>query len=105
MSLGSETSATRGIDVTYVARLARLDLTHDEAALYQRQLDHLLEHVERLQQLDVSHVAPTAQVVPLTNVLREDAERPSLDRDVLLGAAPAREGAFFRVPRIIEETT
>lgn len=95
--------ATSGIDVRYVARLARLDLTDEEAELYQRQLDHLLEHVARLQQLDVSQVAPTAQVVPLTNVLRDDAVRPSLDHTAALAGAPARGGAYFAVPRIIEE--
>ncbi|MDE2571725.1 MAG: Asp-tRNA(Asn)/Glu-tRNA(Gln) amidotransferase subunit GatC [bacterium] len=89
------------MDVRYVARLARLDLSDEEAGLYQRQLDRLLEHVRRLQELDVSHVAPTAQVVPLTNVLRDDANRPSLEREQALAGAPAREGAFFKVPQII----
>ncbi|TAM61590.1 Asp-tRNA(Asn)/Glu-tRNA(Gln) amidotransferase subunit GatC [bacterium] len=91
------------MDVRYVARLARLDLSEEEAVLYQRQLDRLLEHVESLQRLDVSQVAPTAQVVPLTNVLREDVPVPSLDRAAALAGAPAREGPFIRVPRIIEE--
>ncbi|TAM74142.1 Asp-tRNA(Asn)/Glu-tRNA(Gln) amidotransferase subunit GatC [bacterium] len=96
-------SSGSGIDVRYVARLARLDLTEEEATLYQRQLDRLLEHVESLQRLDVGRVAPTAQVVPLTNVLRDDVTCPSLDRAQAMAGAPAREGAFFRVSRIIEE--
>jgi len=103
LSSDSSPAAGGGIDVTYVARLARLELSPEEAALYQRQLDNVLEHVALLQNLDVSGVAPTAQVVPLTNVLREDEYRPSLDRSQALAGAPSREGAYFAVPQIMEE--
>ncbi len=91
------------IDVRYVAKLARLALTDDEVERFGAQLGDLLEHVNALGKLDVSHVASTAQVVESRNVEREDVVRPSLDREVVLGQAPQRQGGFFRVPRIIAE--
>lgn len=89
------------IDVRYVAKLARLALTDDEVERFGAQLGDLLEHVDALGKLDVSQVAATAQVVESRNVEREDAVRPSLDRETVLEQAPQRQGGFFRVPRII----
>ena len=92
------------IDVRYVAKLARLALTDDEVARFGAQLGDLLEHVDALGKLDVSAVAATAQVVESRNVEREDEVKPCLDREVVLSQAPQRNGAFFRVPRIIAES-
>jgi aspartyl-tRNA(Asn)/glutamyl-tRNA(Gln) amidotransferase subunit C len=92
-----------GINVRYVAKLARIALTDDEVATYGAQLEDLLGHVAALDRLPTADVAPTAQVVPSANVEREDVVRPSLPREVVLEAAPAVEGAYFRVPRIIAE--
>ena len=89
------------IDVRYVAKLARIALSEDEVQLYGAQLGNLLEHVDALSKLDVSQVAATAQVVESRNVERDDTQRGSLDREVVLDQAPARQGGFFRVPRII----
>ncbi len=97
------TLSSEKIDVRYVAKLARLALTDDEVERFGAQLGDLLEHVDALAKLDVSKIAATAQVVESRNVEREDTVRPSLDRDVVLDAAPARQGGFFRVPRIIAE--
>ena len=91
------------IDVRYVAKLARLALTDDEVERFGAQLGDLLEHVNALAALDVSQVAATAQVVESRNVERDDAVRPSLDRETVLQEAPQRQGGFFRVPRIIAE--
>ena len=91
------------IDVRYVAKLARLALTDDEVERFGAQLGDLLEHVDVLAKLDVSHVAATAQVVESRNVERDDTLRPGLDREVVLAQAPQRQGGFFRVPRIIAE--
>ena len=91
------------IDVRYVAKLARIALTDDEVERFGAQLADLLEHVDALAKLDVSEVAATAQVVESRNVEREDICRPGLDREVVLQAAPQRQGGFFRVPRIIAE--
>ena len=91
------------IDVRYVATLARLALTDAEVERFGAQLGDLLEHVNAIAQLDVSAVAATAQVVESRNVERDDVVGPMLDREVVLAQAPARQGAFFRVPRIIAE--
>lgn len=91
------------IDVRYVAKLARIALTDDEVERFQTQLGDLLEHVNALGKLDVSQVAATAQVVESRNVERADELVQCLDRETVLSQAPQRQGAFFRVPRIIAE--
>ena len=91
------------IDIRHVAKLARLELTEEEVTKFGAQLEDLLEHVDVLAKLDVSAVPATAQVVESRNVEREDAVQPSLDRETVLAQAPQRQGAFFRVPRIIAE--
>ncbi len=89
------------IDVRYVAKLARIALTDDEVERFGTQLADLLTHVDALAQLDIASVSATAQVIESRNVLRDDLPRPGLDRDVVLAQAPASQGGFFRVPRII----
>jgi aspartyl-tRNA(Asn)/glutamyl-tRNA(Gln) amidotransferase subunit C len=91
------------IDVAYVAKLARLALGPGEAETFGKQLGALLEHVDVLNSLPVDDVAATAQIIPQSNVLREDIPAPSLDRETVLSAAPRREGSYFRVPRILGE--
>lgn len=91
------------IDIRYVAKLARLALTDEEIDVFGRQLGDLLGHVNALADLDTASVPATAQVVESRNVLRDDEPRPCLDREVVLSQAPQRQGAFFRVPRIIAE--
>lgn len=91
------------IDVRYVAKLARISLTDAEAERFAAELGVLLDHVNALADLDVASVPATAQVVESRNVTRADAVRPSLDRETVLAQAPQRQGAFFRVPRIIAE--
>lgn len=91
------------IDVRYVAKLARIALTDEEVERFGDQLGALLEHVNALNSLDVAEIAATAQVVESRNVTREDAAAPCLDRETLLDAAPQRQGAFIRVPRILTE--
>jgi aspartyl-tRNA(Asn)/glutamyl-tRNA(Gln) amidotransferase subunit C len=91
------------IDIRYVATLARLALTDSEIETFGRQLGELLAHVNRLAQLDTESVPATAQVVESRNVMRKDALQPCLDRERVLAEAPQRQGAFFRVPRIIAE--
>ncbi len=91
------------IDVRYVAQLARIELTDDEVERFGAQLGNLLDHVGRLAELDTASVPATAQVIESRNVLRDDVVRPSLDRETVLAQAPKRQGAFFRVPRIIAE--
>ena len=95
--------ASGDIDVADVAKLARLALTPAEIERFGTQLGALLEHVDRLAGLPVDDVAATAAVIAQSNVMRADVPVPSLDRETVLRAAPQREGAYFRVPRIIAE--
>ena len=88
-------------DVLHVARLARLDLTDDEVNRYTDQLADVLGHAADIEALDTSGVPPTAHPLPLENVLREDEVTPSLDREEVLGQAPAAESGRFRVPPIL----
>ncbi|MBV8374913.1 MAG: Asp-tRNA(Asn)/Glu-tRNA(Gln) amidotransferase subunit GatC [Candidatus Eremiobacteraeota bacterium] len=91
------------IDIRYVAKLARIELTDDEVDRFGAQLADLLDHVNALGDLDTASVAATAQVVESRNVEREDRPAPCLDRETVLAQAPQRQGGFFRVPRIIAE--
>lgn len=88
-------------DVAHVARLARLDVTDEEVARFAEQLGDVLDHAAEVAALDTAGVPPTAHPVPLRNVVRPDAPRPSLDRDEVLAAAPDAEDGRFRVPPIL----
>jgi aspartyl-tRNA(Asn)/glutamyl-tRNA(Gln) amidotransferase subunit C len=90
-------------DVEHVAALARLGLTDAELDRLVPQLNRILEAVAVLNEVDTSAVGPTAQVIPLENVMREDVPRPSMDREVVLANAPLREGSHLRVPVVLEE--
>jgi aspartyl-tRNA(Asn)/glutamyl-tRNA(Gln) amidotransferase subunit C len=89
-------------DVEHVAFLARLGLSEAEKALFQDQLSAILEHMRELNEVDTSGIAPTAQVIPLKNVMRDDEVRPSLPPDAVLANAPDRDGEFFRVPPVLD---
>lgn len=89
-------------DINYIAHLARLELAPDEAAKFGAQLGQILTYIEKLQELDVSGVEPTAHAVPLTNVVRADEVRPSLPQAEALRNAPAQANGLFLVPKIVE---
>ena len=88
--------------VEHVADLARLALTEEEKELFRVQLSSILAYAERLQQLDTRDIPPTATVLPLANVLRDDEVRPSLSREDALANAPQAEEGHFRVPAVLE---
>lgn len=90
------------IDVRYVAHLARIQLTPEEEQKLGAQLGHILGYIEKLKELDVSGVEPTAHAVPLVNVTRADALRPSLPHDDAMRNAPAQANGLFVVPKIVE---
>ena len=90
------------IDVKYVAHLARLALTHEEEKQLGAQLGNILGYIEKLRELDVSKVEPTAHAVPMTNVTRPDEIRPSLPHEEALRNAPKKGGGLFVVPKIVE---
>ena len=90
------------MNIEDVALLARLQLTIPEKALFARQLKSTIDYINKLNELDTTEVEPTAHILPIKNVFREDELRPSLTCDKVLQNAPEREGNFFLVPRIIE---
>jgi aspartyl-tRNA(Asn)/glutamyl-tRNA(Gln) amidotransferase subunit C len=90
------------IDVNYVAHLARLALSPEEAQKYGAQLGQVLGYIEKLKEVDVSGIEPTAHAFPLVNVTRSDEVRPSMDHKEALRNAPAKANGLFIVPKIVE---
>jgi aspartyl-tRNA(Asn)/glutamyl-tRNA(Gln) amidotransferase subunit C len=90
------------IDVKYVAHLARLSLTPDEEQKISAQLGNILGYIEKLKEVDVTGVEPTAHAFPLVNVTRLDEVRPSISNEDALRNAPAKANGLFMVPKIVE---
>jgi len=88
-------------EVRRIAELAKLDLTDDEVALYAGQLSSVLQYFQRLQEVDTSHVEPTASVLPLSNVFREDIAETPLDPDEVIRNAPDTVDHQFRVSAVL----
>jgi aspartyl-tRNA(Asn)/glutamyl-tRNA(Gln) amidotransferase subunit C len=98
---GDSTTLTRE-DVQHVAHLARLTLTDDEVETYRGQLSAILQHAAVLEQLDTESIDPTASVLPLRNVMRDDKPGTSLSQSEALANAPAQQEGFFKVKSILE---
>ena len=90
------------IDVAYVAELARLELSDEDKAVFQPQLENIVKYVEKISSVDVSNVPPTMHGRTIVNALREDVVRPSMDRELALGNAPLRSATEFTLPKIVE---
>jgi len=90
------------IDIKYVAHLARIALTPEEEKKLGAQLGHILGYIEKLRELNVADVEPTAHAVPMVNVARADETRPSLPPEEALRNAPKQAGGLFIVPQIVE---
>ena len=90
-------------DVEHVADLARLHLTDEELDRMQTQLSNILEAIETLRDVDTSHVGPTASVIQLENVMRDDVVAGPMTREAALADAPLRDDPFLRVPTVLEE--
>jgi aspartyl-tRNA(Asn)/glutamyl-tRNA(Gln) amidotransferase subunit C len=84
--------------VLHVANLARLQLREDEVERMAGELTKILDHVEKISELDLEGVPPTTHVVDVPNALRPDEPRPCLPRDVVLEQAPAVAEGGFLVP-------
>jgi len=89
-------------DVKYVAKLARLKVGPEELDRFAGQLSGILEHIDKISELDLSGVEPTSHVIGLANVFREDEPRPSVGREEALANGPEVERGAFRVPPILE---
>jgi aspartyl-tRNA(Asn)/glutamyl-tRNA(Gln) amidotransferase subunit C len=94
--------AAAEIDIKYVAHLARIALTPDEEKKLAAQLASILGYIEKLNELDVTNVDPTAHAVPMVNVTRADEIRPSLPHADALHGAPQQANGLFIVPKIVE---
>ena len=84
--------------VLHVARLARLQINEDEVDRMMSELPGILEHIEKIEALDLEGVPPTSHVVEMTNALRPDEPRPSWPRETMLDAAPAVRDDGYEVP-------
>ncbi len=88
--------------VLHIAELARLKLTDQETDLFVEQLSAILDYAQQLNDLDTDAIPPTAQVLSLHNVMREDEPQPCLTPDEALANAPARQDDYFQVRAILE---
>ena len=88
-------------DVDYAAGLARLKLSETEKEAHAEQLNKILGYMDKLNQLDTTHIKPTSHVVEMQNVFREDSVTPSIPVDNALQNAPDKKDNFFRVPKVI----
>lgn len=91
------------IDVRYVAGLARLELSDEEVAEFQPQLDAIMEHVDALTKLDVDDIDPTAHPAPVFGRMREDVPHPSLPQEAVLQNAPDQAQDQIRVPKVVAD--
>ena len=89
-------------EVLHIARLARLGLTEAELDKFQEQLSNILENFEILRKVDTENVPPTAQSIPLQNIVRDDEVTASLPEKEILANAPKKDGSYFRVRAVLE---
>lgn len=89
-------------DIESVAYLSRLELSEEEKDKFTGHINRLLEHFERLQQLDTEDVEPTSHVIPVYNVFRKDESRPSLPAEEVVSNGPQVAESCFVVPRVVE---
>ncbi len=90
-------------EVRRIAELAKLDLTDAEVALYAGQISHILQHFQKLQALDTSHIEPTASVLPLKNVFRPDEPTEPLTPEQVIANAPQAQANQFRVSAVLDD--
>jgi aspartyl-tRNA(Asn)/glutamyl-tRNA(Gln) amidotransferase subunit C len=90
------------VDVPYLARLARLELTQEEIDLFGGQLGRILDHVEQMNKLDISGIEPTAHAISVFDVIREDAVTESLPKATILENAPHNANGLFLVPKVLD---
>jgi aspartyl-tRNA(Asn)/glutamyl-tRNA(Gln) amidotransferase subunit C len=91
------------LQVKKVAKLARLELSDAETEEFAGQLNAIIDYVERMNKLNTDGVEPLAHCLPVSNIFREDVIKASLGTEKTLANAPEQDGAFFKVPKILEE--
>ena len=91
--------------VRKVAKLSRLELTEAEIEEFTGQLSAILGYVEKMNELDTDNVEPLAHCLPISNVFRQDCVKASLGTEKALANAPQRDGQFFKVPKILDDSS
>ncbi|MHC4172059.1 MAG: Asp-tRNA(Asn)/Glu-tRNA(Gln) amidotransferase subunit GatC [Planctomycetota bacterium] len=91
--------------VRKVAKLSRLELTEAEVEEFTGQLSAILDYMEKMNELDTANVEPLAHCLPISNVFRQDCVKESLGTEKTLGNAPQRDGEFFKVPKILDDSS
>jgi aspartyl-tRNA(Asn)/glutamyl-tRNA(Gln) amidotransferase subunit C len=91
--------------VRKVAKLSRLELTEAEVEEFTGQLSAILDYVEKMNELDTTNIEPLAHCLPISNVFRQDRVKESLGTEKTLGNAPQRDGEFFKVPKILDDSS
>ena len=89
-------------DVKHVAKLARLNLTEDEVESFTQQLGNILDYIHNLEKIDTEQIEPTAHVLTIRNVFRDDELKKSLDLETVFNNASKKEGGYFKTPKIME---
>lgn len=89
-------------EVEHVANLARLEFNEEEIDQFTHQLGRILDYIGKLNELDTTDVPPTSHVLPIHNVSKEDAVKPSYERELVFATAPETEEGHFDVPKVIE---
>ena len=92
-------------EVKKVAKLSRLELSEAEVEEFTGQLSAILEYVEKMNELDTANVEPLAHCLPISNVFRRDSVKESLGTEKALSNAPQRDGEFFKVPKILDDSS
>lgn len=95
-------SSEQKFDIEYITHLARVELTPEEKAKFGAQLGTVLEYMEKLREVDISNVKPTAHPIAIVNVMRADEPRPGLDHKDAMKNAPESANGLFIVPKIVE---
>jgi len=95
--------ASGSIDVNYVANLARLKLSEDEISTFQPQMESIIGYIDKLNELDLTNIEPTAHAADRQDAIREDIARPGLEREAFLQNAPDQSQEQIRVPKVIED--
>ena len=91
--------------VRKVAKLSRLELTEAEVEEFTCQLSAILDYVEKMNELDTANIEPLAHCLPISNIFRRDCVKESLGTEKTLGNAPQRDGEFFKVPKILDDSS
>lgn len=102
MSSSSPSAPHHTVDVPYLARLARLELSGEEIELFGGQLGRILDHVEQMNKLDISGIEPTAHAITVFDVIRDDAVTESLPKAAILENAPHNANGLFLVPKVLD---